>query len=112
LWPPATRPSARLFKKGLTNDDPLLRRIGALGLGTLGERSAAPALEAQLADPQPRCAGRPRWRWRHEPFQRRGRPGHRAAQRRRRAQRACAEALARDVETGTSCSKRPSFTPT
>src|SRR5258705_8201640 len=97
---------ASLFKKGLTHDDPLLRRIGALGLGTLGDVSAAPALEAQLADPQPEV------RWAAALAL--GAMNHSSAvdalgtallNGDDQLKRACAEALARDVETGQALLK-------
>jgi HEAT repeat protein len=92
---------ASLFKKGLTNEDPLLRRIGALGLGSLAEVSAAPAIEAQLADPEPEV------RWAAALAL--GAMNHSSAvdalgtallNGDNALKRTCAEALARDEETG------------
>ncbi|MEP7359159.1 MAG: HEAT repeat domain-containing protein, partial [Anaerolineales bacterium] len=93
--------AASLFKQGLTHDDPLLRRIGALGLGTLGEHTAAPAIEAQLTDPQPEV------RWAAALAL--GAMNHSSAADALgtglltgddELRRACAEALARDADTG------------
>jgi HEAT repeat protein len=92
---------AALFKQGLTHEDPLLRQIGALGLGTLGEHSAALAIEAQFADPLPEV------RWAAALAL--GAMNHSSASDAlgtgmlngdEELRRACAEALARDVETG------------
>ncbi len=92
---------ASLFKKGLAHEDPLLRRISALGLGTLGEVSSTPAIEAQLADPEQEV------RWAAALAL--GAMNHSSATDALGAgllngddqlKRACAEALARAVETG------------
>ena len=43
---------AALFKQGLTSDDALVRRMAALGLGSLSENAAVQYIAGQLSDPQ------------------------------------------------------------